>query len=50
MKATSFLVERDFHDVVNFLTTNKKLHVYYPRLGQLDIIEVNILRFVTKCR
>jgi len=54
------LVNRSFRDVVNFLTTNKKLHVYCPgldiievnisRISQLDIIEVNISRFVTKCR
>jgi len=30
-----------FRDVVNFLTTNKKLHVYCPGLDQLDTIEAN---------
>jgi len=35
---------------VNFLTTNKKLHVYCPGLGQLDTIETNTSRFVTKYR
>jgi len=44
------LVDRGFRDVVNFLTTNKKLHVYYPGLGQLNTIEANTSRFVTKCR
>jgi len=44
------LVDRDFRDVVNFLTINKKLHVYCPGLGQLDTIEANTLTFVTKCR
>jgi len=44
------LVDRDFCDVVNFLTTNKKLHIYCPELGQLDTIEANTSRFVTKCR
>jgi len=44
------LVNRGFRDVVNFLTTNKKLHVYCPELGQLNTIEVNTSRFVTKCR
>jgi len=44
------LVDRGICDVVNFLTTNKKLHVYCPRLGQLDTIEANISRFITKCR
>jgi len=43
------LVDRGFHDV-NFLTTNKKLHVYCPGLDQLDIIEANTSRFITKCR
>jgi len=43
------LVDRGFRDVVNFLTTNKKLHVYYSRLSQLDTIEANTSRFVTKC-
>jgi len=32
------LVDRNFRDVVNFLTTNKKLHIYCPGLGQLDTI------------
>jgi len=41
------LVDRGFRDVVNFLTTNKKLHVYCPGLGQLDTIEANTSRFVT---
>jgi len=54
MKWTPFmkavLVDKDFRDVANFSTTNKKLHVYCPELGQLDIIEANISRFVTKCR
>jgi len=44
------LVDRDFRDVVNFLITNKKLYVYCPGLGQLDTIEANTSRFVTKCR
>lgn len=44
------LLDRGFRDVVNFLTTNKKLHVYCPGLGQLDTIEANTSRFVTKCR
>jgi len=49
------LLDRSFRDVVNFLTTNKKLHVYCGHvycggLGQLDTIEVNTSRFVTKCR
>lgn len=43
------LLDRGFRDV-NFLTTNKKLHVYCPGLGQLDTIEANSSRFVTKCR
>jgi len=43
------LVDRSFCDVVNFLTINKKLHVYCPRLGQLDTIEANTSKFVTKC-
>jgi len=42
------LVDRS--DVVNFLITNKKLHVYCPGLGQLDTIKANTSRFVTKCR
>jgi len=42
------LVDRGFRDVVNFLTTNKKLYVYCPGLGQLDTIEANTSRFVTK--
>jgi len=44
------LVNKGFRDVVSFLTTNKKLHVYCPGLGQLDIIEANTSRFITKCR
>jgi len=44
------LVDRSFCNVVNLLTTNKKLHVYCPELGQLNTIEANISRFVTKCR
>jgi len=44
------LIDRGFHDVVNFLTTNKKLHVYCLGLGQLDTIEANTSRFVMKCR
>jgi len=43
------LIDRGFRDV-NFLTTNKKLHAYCPGLGQLDTIEANTSRFVTKCR
>jgi len=34
---------------VNFLTINKKLHVYFPGLSQLDIIKANTSSFVTKC-
>jgi len=41
-------VDRGFRNVVNFLT-NKKLHVYCPGLGQLDTIEANTSKFVTKC-
>jgi len=41
------LVNRDFRDVVKFLITNKKLHVYCPGLDQLDIIKANASRFVT---
>jgi len=44
------LIDRGFRDVVNFLTINKKLHVYCAELGQLDTIEANTSRFVTKCR
>jgi len=36
------LVDKGFCDVVNFLITNKKLHVYCPGLGQLDTIEAKI--------
>jgi len=43
------LIDRGFRDVVNFLTTNKKLHVYCSGLSQLDTIEANTSRFVTKC-
>jgi len=43
------LVDRGFRDIENFSTTNKKLQVYCPRLGQLDTIEANTSRFVTKC-
>jgi len=44
------LIDRDLRDVVNyFLTTNKKLHVYCPGPGQLNIMEANTSRFVTKC-
>jgi len=42
--------DRDFCDVVNFLTTNKKLHVYCFGLSQLDTVKANTSRFVTKCR
>jgi len=42
------LVDSGFCDVVNFLTTNKELCVYCPRLGQLDTLEANTSRFVTK--
>ena len=35
------LLDRGFRDVLNFLTTNKKLPVYCPGLGQLDTIETN---------
>jgi len=31
------LADRGFRDVMNFLTTNKKLHIYC-RLGKLDTI------------
>jgi len=41
------LVDRDFCDV-NFLTTNKKLHVYCLGLGQLDTIEANRFVFFTQ--
>jgi len=44
------LVDIGCRNVVNFLTSNKKLHVYCPGLGQLDTIEANTSRFVTKCR
>jgi len=43
------LIDKSFRDVVNFLTINKKLLIYYPALGQLDSIEANTSRFVTKC-
>jgi len=43
------LVDRGFRDVVNVLTTNKKLHVYCPGFGQFDTIEANTSRFITKC-
>jgi len=46
-KSDIVLIDRGFRDVVNFLTTNKKLHVYCPGLGQLDTIETNTSRFVT---
>jgi len=45
----SDIVDRNFRDVVNFLTTNKKLHVYCFGFSQLDTIEANTSRFVTKC-
>jgi len=44
------LIDTGFRDVVNFLTTNKKFHVYCPELSQLDTIEANTSIFVTKCR
>jgi len=40
------VLDRGFRDVVNFLTTNKKLHIYCPGLSQLDTIEANTSRFV----
>jgi len=49
-KGEIVLVDRSFRDVVKFLTTNKKLHVYCPGLCQLDTIEANTSRFVTKYR
>lgn len=44
------LVDRSFRDVLNFLTETKKLNTHCPRFGQLDTLEANISRFVTKCR
>lgn len=37
-------------DVLKFLTKIKKLHVHYPGLDQVDTLEANISRFLTKCR
>lgn len=35
---------------MEFLRKEKKLNVYCPDLGQLDTLEANSLRFVTKVR
>jgi len=42
------LVDRGFRDV-NFLSTNKKLHVYCPGLGH-DAIDANTSRIIMKYR
>lgn len=44
------LVDKGFRDVFDFLTNDKNLKVYTPELGQLDIVEANMSRLVTKCR
>ncbi|XP_058797712.1 uncharacterized protein LOC131667948 [Phymastichus coffea] len=44
------LVDRGFRDVLHFLTESKKLNVHCPGLGQLETMEANMSRFVTRCR
>ena len=44
------LVDTGFGDVLHFLTKTKKLYVYCPGLGQLETMEANMIRFITKCR
>ncbi len=46
----TILVDRGFRDVLNFLREVKNLKVFCPGLGQLDTIEANASRFVTKIR
>lgn len=43
------LVDRDFRDVLKFLS-DKGLRVYCPGLGQLDTLEANTSRYITKVR
>ncbi|KYN23462.1 hypothetical protein ALC57_04098 [Trachymyrmex cornetzi] len=44
------LVDRGFRDVIQFLTEHKGVKVHCPGLGQLNTLDANLSRFVTKCR
>ena len=49
MEGDHVLVDRGFRDVLHLLTETKKLYVHYPGLGQLETMEANMSRFLTKC-
>lgn len=44
------LADRGFRDVITYLKEDKKFNVYCPGIGQLETIEANQSRFVTKVR